>query len=72
MYEIIYARRNREWNKFSTFFYQYLLKYEIKVSTITIIENSDLENELIFRIISPEQNNEFMAEYVLKNFFRNV
>jgi hypothetical protein len=29
MYEIIYARRNREWNKFSTFFYQYLLKYEI-------------------------------------------
>jgi hypothetical protein len=51
---------------------KYLLKYEIKVSTITIIENSDLENELIFRIISPEQNNEFMAEYVLKNFFRNV
>ena len=41
---------------------KYLLKYELKVSTITIIENSDPENDLIFRIISPEQNNEFLAE----------
>jgi hypothetical protein len=48
---------------------KYLIKYELKVSTITIIENSDPENELIFRIISPEQNNEFLAELVNYLFF---
>lgn len=41
---------------------KYKAKYQLNLNKITIIENSDASNELIFRIISLKQNEEFIAE----------
>jgi 5-methylthioribose kinase len=49
---------------------KYILKYKIDdVNTITIIENSDSSNSLVFRLISPHQNDEFIAELVSFSLF---
>lgn len=39
------------------------LKYKIPADKITVVENSDPNNELTFRLVSSDQNNEFKAEY---------
>ena len=41
------------------------LKYRIPSKDIKLIENSNESNELMFRIVSSDQNNEFKVEYVL-------
>lgn len=41
-----------------------LLKYSIPSKEIKLIENSNESNELMFRIVSSDQNNEFKAEYI--------
>jgi hypothetical protein len=38
------------------------LKYKIPADKITIVENSNENNELTFRLVSSDQNNEFKAE----------
>jgi hypothetical protein len=39
-----------------------ILKYRISAKEIKLIENSNDTNDLMFRIISSDQNNEFIAE----------
>ena len=43
------------------------LKYRIPSKDIKLIENSNESNELMFRIVSSDQNNEFKVEYVHNN-----
>ena len=38
------------------------IKYKDKVEAITVIHNSDPNNELVFRVRSSVQNDEFLAE----------
>ena len=38
------------------------INYVLQAREITLIVNSNENNELMFRIISSDQNNEFMAE----------
>lgn len=39
-----------------------ILKYHIPSKDIKLIENSNESNEVMFRIVSLDQNNEFKAE----------
>ena len=40
------------------------LNYQIRASDLKLVVNVNSTNELVFRIISSDQNNEFLAEYI--------